>query len=275
MAMEFEMHDHMDTMHTMHDMHHGNHDHASMMAMGDDSQGGEHLLCSSDGMAGGMVMYMEGFQWTLQGEGSCLNLFVASWKLDTYWKFFAAMVCVVGMGIATEGINRWKHTAAQAANAYARTTNSTNNSNHHHHQYAAMQHTCLQGLSILSAYLLMLVVMTYSLELLSCVIVGLMIGHYVFDGDSLHRGTGGTPCCTFLETRTTGTTGERSDDNGNGTTEAVGSSLTDPLLSRTTPSDNNGSTTLATTSKGTLVVNSCCSNEDGAGTSQHEEEGII
>jgi len=266
--MEFEMHDHMD-MHNMDmHMHHSNHDHASMMAMGgdaNDASSSHHLLCSSDGM-GGMVMYMEGFQWTLKGEGSCLNFFFASWKLDTHSKFFAAMVCVVGMGIATEGINRWKHTVAQTAKA------RNNNNNNHNHHYAAMQHTCLQGLSILSAYLLMLVVMTYSFELLSCVIVGLMIGHYVFDGDSLHRGTGGTPCCTFLET----TTGERSDGNGNGngTMEATGSSLTDPLLSRTTPSDNDGSTTFATTSNGTLVVNSCCSNEDGVG-SQNEEEGII
>jgi hypothetical protein len=268
LAMDFEMHDDMG-MHNMH-MHHSNHDHASMMAMGDASQGGHLLLCSSSENMGGMVMYMEGFQWTLKGEGSCLNFFFASWKLDTYSKFFIAMVCVVSMGIATEGINRWKHNVAQSAKSRTTTRTDLCSRNSDNNNYAAMQHTCLQGLSILSAYLLMLVVMTYSLEFLSCVIVGLMIGHYVFDGDSLHRG-GGTPCCTFLET-----TGGESDGND---TQEAGTSLTEALLSRTTLSDSDVSAP-ATTSNDTLVLgtssngHSCCSNEDGVG-SQNEEEGII
>lgn len=235
------------------------------MAMGDAPDLNNNLLCQSDGM--GMIMYMEGFQWTLKGEGSCLNFFVGSWTLDTVPKFMAAMVCVVAMGIATEGIRRWKHDVGRAARSLGRNSNSNSGGGR-----LRVTHTCLQGLSILSAYLLMLVVMTYSLELLFCVILGLMIGYYVFDGDSLGHG-GGTPCCSFLE----GSDGGTQD----------GTSLTESLLPRTTTAsfggginsnsnnnnNSNDDTIHAASSTDSLGNNghSCCN--DGIG-SQNEEEGI-
>jgi len=251
MAMAFGDH------HGMHDMHH---DHAATMAVSDasvaDDSTPSHKLCQS---AMGMVMYMEGFQWTLKGKGTCLNFFFESWMLDTAPKFVAAMVCVVAMGIATEGISRWKHDVAQKARETDSRRNTINDNR------LRVMHTCLQGLSIMSAYMLMLVVMTYSLELLSCVILGLMIGYYIFDGDSLHH-RGGTPCCNFLE------------GGGSDGTEA-GTSLTEALLPRTTSlgggsdSDNNVSRP-TTISNGTLGINghSCC-NDDGV-DNQNEEEGI-
>jgi len=56
----------------------------------------------------------------------------------------------------------------------------------------------LRGLSTLLAYTLMLVTMSYSFEFLICVVVGLMAGYYLFDGE-LYNYAAGTPCCTFLE----------------------------------------------------------------------------
>lgn len=231
-----------------HGMHGMNHDHASMTgmgSMGDDASSHGHLLCQSDM---GMIMYMEGFQWTLKGEGSCLNFFFESWKLDTIPKFLAAMVCALAMGVATEGINRWKHNVAQQSK---RTDNGFRVGTDG--RKLRLMHSCLQGLSILSAYLLMLVVMTYSLELLFCVILGLMIGYYVFDGDSLHHG-GGTPCCNFLE--------------GSDGTEA-GSALTEALLTTTT---STGGDLDETTRIDAPASYSCC-NEEGVG-SQNEEAAI-
>jgi hypothetical protein len=37
------------------------------------------------GSGGAMIMYMDGFHWALFKRGSyCLNLFFASWTLDSY-----------------------------------------------------------------------------------------------------------------------------------------------------------------------------------------------
>ena len=172
-------------------MHH--HDHAAMMATShsgvSDGSSLTHLLCQSD-MA--MVMYMDGFRWTLKGDVACLNFLFESWKLDTVVKFAAAMACVVAMGVATVGINRWKHNVFEKARRSHSRRDPRNGSR------LRVFHTFLQGLSILSAYVLILVVMTYSLELLFCVILGLMIGYYVFYGDAINH-NGGTPCCIFLE----------------------------------------------------------------------------
>ena len=244
-----EFHDHHHGMHTMD--HHHHHDSVAMAMAGDadaSSSSSSHLLCDDDM---GMIMYMDGFRWTLKGDASCLNFLIPSWKLNTVLKFLACMLCVVAMGIGTEGINRWKHTVFQQRRNHR-------NSNPNATTKLALLHTGLQGLSILSAYLLMLVVMTYSLELLLCVIVGLMIGHYVFDGDSLQKG-GGTLCCNFLE----------------GTDDSA--SMTDPLLPRNPSSGedaHNGLGSTRTTSEAAVpagdVEYSCCNNDGG----QNEEQVI-
>ena len=218
-----------DMMH--HDMMH--HDHASMMAEADGGDTG-HLLCHSDM---GMIMYMDGFQWTLKGESSCLNFFFGSWTLNTIPKFVAAMVVVFAMGILTEYVNRWKHSVQQQISRPL-AGNSSETSQ------IRWLHTGLQGLSILSAYLIMLVVMTYSLELLFCVIGGLMAGYYIFDGDELHHG-GGTPCCNFLE-------GNSSEIDG-----SMAEALLPPSASR---EDVSGSTTNG--NNATSNEHSCCNNND-------------
>ena len=213
----------------MHD-HSMMHDHGMM----DNSGASQHLLCPQDGM--GMIMYMEGFRWTLKGGGSCLNFFVASWKLDTTPKFLLAMVCVVLMGIATEGIARWKHSVGQKYQ-------SASNLRETNLRKLYLLQTGLQAATILSAYLLMLVVMTYSLELLLCVVGGLMIGYYIFDGDVIRHG-GGSVCCNFLEA-----CGEESAEFAP-TDAATPTNLTESLLPRTT---NDG-------------FGSCCNDEEDCET---------
>ena len=202
----------------------------------------------------GMVMYMDGFHWTLKGENSsCLNFLVASWKLNTVARFVCCMVCVVAMGIATEGINRWKHSVFQTLQKTTTTTTSNGK-----RQRLVVMHTGLQGLSILSAYLLMLVVMTYSLELLVCVVGGLMIGHYVFDGDALLQRGGGTLCCNFLEQGQSPHTSE-----------------TQALLT-ISPSGSDGEDSGLTNDHGASEESdySCCNNNNDDDGGLNGEEGI-
>lgn len=66
------------------------------------------------------------------------------------------------------------------------------------------------------AYVLMLATMTYSLEILICVISGLMIGYFVFGGDLYNHA--GSVCCQFLEDdddRTLASSNDGPDDDEN------------------------------------------------------------
>lgn len=136
--------------------------------------------------------YMDGFQWTLKGKGGCLNFYFPSWTLDTVSKFVTAMIVVVLLGIITEWIARLRHDVSK-----------------HHRRMVVVGRrrrvsdrlwylqTALHGMNALCAYILMLATMTYSLELLCCVISGLVIGYWIFGGDSYTHA--GSPCCAFLD----------------------------------------------------------------------------
>ena len=52
----------------------------------------------------------------------------------------------------------------------------------------------LFGLNLVLGYLAMLVAMTYSIELFICVVIGLMIGHFIFNTKSV-IGESVDPCC--------------------------------------------------------------------------------
>jgi Ctr copper transporter family len=131
---------------------------------------------------------MDGFQWTFKRQSSCLNFYFPSWTLDSQTKFILAMVCVILMGVFTEAIGRFRHDI----NKKARRITSTRQLN----RLWYLQ-TCLQGINAFMAYVLMLATMTYSLEILGCVILGLMIGYFVFGGDLYNHA--GSVCCQFLE----------------------------------------------------------------------------
>ena len=185
---------------------------------------------------------MEGFQWTLKRKSSCLNFYFPSWKLDTIHKFIAAMLCVFIMAIITEGIARLKYDISHRAkkrstrrrHRHRRLASVNNNDNDNYNKLWYIQ-TFLQGMNALFAYILMLVIMTYSLELLCCVIMGLMVGYFVFGGELYNHGAG-SPCCNFLETEEE----DDDDDNDNerddeGTTTMI--TLAEALLP--TLADNN------------------------------------
>jgi hypothetical protein len=115
----------------------------------------------------GMIMYMGGFRFSLSGNEPCLNLFLPGWTLDTRAKFLWAMMGIVLLGIVTEGISKLRsHLSKRLSGTIKRWTI-----------------TLLHGLQALVGYILMLATMTFSLELLGCVIVGLVIGFALFYDD--------------------------------------------------------------------------------------------
>lgn len=185
-----------------------------------------------------MVMYMDGFSWSLKGGESCINLYFGSWTLDTRGKFFLGMVGVVLLGFFTEFVSRLRHDLAKKAKGSA---------NEDHFKYSLLQ-TGLHGLHALSGYLLMLATMTFSCELMLSVIAGLMTGYYHFGGATFNTSN---PCCAFLEDESDAPTGYGATDDA----------ALEPLLPR---SDSEQS------ASDLLLDGECCRN--GAGNSGDPEE---
>jgi uncharacterized membrane protein (Fun14 family) len=131
---------------------------------------------------------MGGFQWVLKGESTCINLYFPGWTLNSAGKVVAAMIGVIGLAIATEAISKFRHNLSKKAKTAGA----------EERKKISMMQTGLHGVHALTGYILMLATMTYALELLSCVILGLVIGYAAFGGDTYNHVTT-NPCCAFLE----------------------------------------------------------------------------
>lgn len=132
----------------------------------------------------GMIMYMDGFHVSLAGDSPCLNLYFPEWTLNTRAKFWWAMTGIVALGVVTEGISKMRSLLSKNLKGSLKRWSIT----------------FLHGLQALVGYILMLATMTFSVELLACVIVGLGLGFAVFyDDDDLHVTT--NPCCNFIQVR--------------------------------------------------------------------------
>eukprot|EP00526_Cylindrotheca_closterium_P020842 CAMPEP_0113649554 /NCGR_PEP_ID=MMETSP0017_2-20120614/26334_1 /TAXON_ID=2856 /ORGANISM="Cylindrotheca closterium" /LENGTH=207 /DNA_ID=CAMNT_0000561941 /DNA_START=17 /DNA_END=637 /DNA_ORIENTATION=+ /assembly_acc=CAM_ASM_000147 len=174
----------------MHDMSgmSGMHEMNAMETMAEKVAVASNSFCQGDM---GMVMYMDGFRWTLKEEGnSCLNLYFASWTLNSKGKVFGAMVGVFLLAVLAEGISKIRHNLSLRARDVSTPLSER--------RKIAIFQTLLHGLHAFIGYTVMLATMTFSLELLCCVIFGLTTGYFVFGGESYsHVST--NPCCAFLE----------------------------------------------------------------------------
>lgn len=113
-----------------------------------------------------MVMAMSGFQWSLFGKtpGDCLSYLTPAWKLESRGKFQGAMVYTFLLAMLAEG--------SHALQVVLRP-----------HIPKRMEHVTnviFLGMQRFMAYILMLVVMMYSWELLISVICGVMAGRLLF-----------------------------------------------------------------------------------------------
>jgi len=149
--------------------------------------GASNTFCEGDM---GMVMYMDGFRWTHKEGNSCLNLYFGTWTLNSKGKLMAAMVGVFLIALLTEGISKFRQNLSLRARDI--TTPQSER------RRIAVFQTFLHGIHAFIGYIIMLATMTFSLELLFCVIFGLTTGYFVFDGEGYsHIST--NPCCAFLE----------------------------------------------------------------------------
>ena len=143
-------------------------------------------------------MYMEGFKFTLANSEPCLNLFFADWTLDSPRKFYAAMVGCFFLAIFVEGLSALRYRIVHSVKLAHRRGDQQQSST----QGLRLVVSIFHGLQGLVGYLLMLAIMTFSVELLLSVAVGLAVGYGVFFQyeeafGRVHVTT--NPCCSFLE----------------------------------------------------------------------------
>uniref|UniRef100_A0A7S3Q542 Copper transport protein n=1 Tax=Chaetoceros debilis TaxID=122233 RepID=A0A7S3Q542_9STRA len=227
----------------------GQHDHSAMMMGGGtemkmqmnmNMDTDDNAFCQSmESMPAGMAMYMSGFHSSFLSESSlpCLNLFSPHWILDTEFKFFVAMVGVVAMGVAVEAlmvvklryIVRVEKDRYRNDNELREASNTGESSilpRQRNEKRIQMVLTGFYALHAFLGYMLMLVTMTYSMELMFCTLLGLSMGNFLFYkhkmilSSSSRRGGGSrdnsgdtgafgrtnilaassaNPCCDFME----------------------------------------------------------------------------
>lgn len=121
----------------------------------------------------GTIMYMTGFVWTsMAPDMECLSLFFGPWLLDRPWKLALACIGVALLGIVAEFLllaRRFLSRKRQGDLGFI-----------------------LHLANLCIAYLVMLVIMMYSVELFLSTIAGLFIGHIstVRLGQRLRRNEG-------------------------------------------------------------------------------------
>jgi len=132
---------------------------------------------------GGMDMLMQGFE-TTKGRNPCIILFFKAWTLDSEVKFVFACFGVAALGFLIEAIIAFRRRISGRRGFLVRLTPLAR-------RFLVVT---LFGLNLVLGYLAMLVAMTYSIELFICVVIGLMLGHFIFNTKSV-IGESVDPCC--------------------------------------------------------------------------------
>jgi len=117
-----------------------------------------------------MTMFMDGFHWSLlftkPPSLQCLNYFVQSWRLENAAKFKGACWFTFLLAILVEGLSSARSVVVRSFSAALP------------RQHAIL--TLIYAVQSLLGYVLMLVTMSFSIELFLSVIAGLMVGNLLF-----------------------------------------------------------------------------------------------
>ena len=163
-----------------------------------------------------------GFHLSLRSGHPCLNILWNWWTLNARWKVLLSIILVFGLAVAVEGLAKFRYVTVaqwklqQRVNSSSGTTTTTTAA-------ATLRRysiPVLHGLQAGAGYLLMLIAMTFSLELLCSVVMGLATGYGIFfklspadnypasrssaaaDGDDpyqLRQHVTTNPCCEFMQ----------------------------------------------------------------------------
>ena len=138
----------------------------------------------SDYCNGRMDMLMFGFAASGNKKNPCIVLFVEAWTLDSRIKFAIGCVGVMILGFSIEALIALRRNLLRKKRLFVNVGGGARKA------LALM----LFATNLVLGYLAMLVAMTYSVELFFCVVLGLVLGHAVFNADSAVADNI-DPCC--------------------------------------------------------------------------------
>lgn len=119
-------------------------------------------FCSQDKMA--MAMYMDGIHWSLfffkNPQHRCLTYFVQAWKLENASAFRGACVYSYLLALLVEGLSAVRLKIIQSTRSH-------------------LALTAIYGIQGLLGYMIMIIVMSFSMELILSVVAGLVTGHWL------------------------------------------------------------------------------------------------
>jgi hypothetical protein len=180
----------------------------------------DHVFCD-DGMA--MNMFMDGFTTSLFTSSStsskssppqCVIYLAPRWILDSYGKFVGAMIYTVLLCIVNEGL---VYVQSQMRMRWWWKNYLRQNSR-------KLLSTCLYGLQQFISAAVMLISMTFSVELFSCVIIGIVLGKIMFPQSVVT-----TTTTTTSSSSTSSTNGDHDHQDGeqsSNTAATTGNQLT-------------------------------------------------
>ena len=164
-----------------------------------------------------------GFHLSLRSGHPCLNLLFDWWTLNARWKVVLSLLLVFAWAVAVEGLAKFRHvTVAQCKQQQQQRSNTSNTFSTAMMMMMVRRYSIplLHGLQAAAGYTLMLIAMTFSLEMIGSVVVGLATGYGIFfklsptipnssssdtaggsDSDpyQLRQHVTTNPCCEFME----------------------------------------------------------------------------
>lgn len=112
----------------------------------------------------GTTMYMEGFQWTQ--STTCVIYLFPEWVLNTQWKYILSVIGTVVLAVFLEKFIQQRRKAMASMDYGTK---------------RLLASAAFYGVQLTIGYILMLVVMIYSVVLFLAVIFGLVLGHILFN----------------------------------------------------------------------------------------------
>jgi hypothetical protein len=137
------------------------------------------IFCTGPGTA----MHMDGFTFVSYGESNCVILLFGSWRVGTSAAFAAACLGVALLGLLTEALTSFRRSGVPRSEALRGRPRAKK-----------VVMGLLYSVQVCMGYLLMLVAMTYQVELFIAVIVGLGLGHTLLNTSAPVAETA-DPCC--------------------------------------------------------------------------------
>lgn len=136
----------------------------------------------------GTVMYMSGFQSSIDPDDYCVNILFRKWTLDTRWKMAVGFLGSFAFAIFVEFVI-W------ARRYHLKVLQDRWSTPANYSVYISMY-----ILQVTNGYFAMLIIMTYSAFLFIAVVLGLAAGHVIFNMNLRStKGQAADPCCQFAE----------------------------------------------------------------------------